>query len=158
MTSSQFVPRIEGAPSGVVMPFFGAIVDVPQGWVVCDGNNGTQDLRDKFVKGTTSAAALPGTTGGAHSKTLSVSQLPSHSHGGSTGSTGTHNHSHNYANQYADLGAGNAGGDPYGDGDSKTTSTNGGHGHSGISGGSTGGDGSFDNKPAYTEALFIQKT
>lgn len=31
--------------------FSGAIVDIPAGWALCDGNNGTPDLRDRFVLG-----------------------------------------------------------------------------------------------------------
>jgi len=29
----------------------GAEIDIPGGWLICDGNNGTPDLRDKFVIG-----------------------------------------------------------------------------------------------------------
>lgn len=27
----------------------GEIVDIPAGWALCDGNNGTPDLRDRIV-------------------------------------------------------------------------------------------------------------
>lgn len=38
-------------PSGAVLLWSGAIVDIPGGFVLCDGNNGTPDLRDRFVVG-----------------------------------------------------------------------------------------------------------
>jgi len=36
---------------GIVCLWGGAIIDIPAGWLLCDGNNGTPDLRDKFVIG-----------------------------------------------------------------------------------------------------------
>lgn len=36
---------------GMIAPWSGAIVDIPTGWVLCDGNNATPDLRDKFIVG-----------------------------------------------------------------------------------------------------------
>lgn len=41
----------------------GLIVDIPDGWVLCDGENGTPDLRAKFVIGA-AAGFDPGGTGG----------------------------------------------------------------------------------------------
>lgn len=37
--------------TGWIMLWEGAIVDIPEGWSLCDGTNGTPDLRDKFVIG-----------------------------------------------------------------------------------------------------------
>ena len=36
-------------PSGTITAFHGTTI--PDGWVPCDGENGTPDLRDKFIKG-----------------------------------------------------------------------------------------------------------
>lgn len=36
---------------GIVCLWSGAIVDIPAGWQLCDGTNGTPDLRDKFIIG-----------------------------------------------------------------------------------------------------------
>ena len=42
----------------------GLLANIPTGWALCDGTNGTPDLRSKFIKG--SAAGIdPGVTGGA---------------------------------------------------------------------------------------------
>lgn len=53
-----------GLPAGVIILWSGSIVSIPAGYVICDGNNGTPDLRDKFVPGAGSSYA-PGDTGGA---------------------------------------------------------------------------------------------
>jgi hypothetical protein len=50
------------------------------GWALCNGNNGTPNLLDRFVMGTISSADL-NTTGGTNSYTLTVAQLPPHTHG-----------------------------------------------------------------------------
>jgi len=38
-------------PSGMILIWSGAIVNIPAGYVLCDGNNGTPDLRNRFVVG-----------------------------------------------------------------------------------------------------------
>jgi len=54
-------------------------------WKICDGQNGTPDLRDKFVLGVGSSAAgstaNKGDTGGSNSITLAEGQMPAHNHG-----------------------------------------------------------------------------
>ncbi len=34
---------------GIILIWSGAIVDIPKGFVLCDGNNGTPDLRNRFI-------------------------------------------------------------------------------------------------------------
>lgn len=36
-------------PSGVILMWKGTIATIPQGWVLCNGANGTPDLRNRFV-------------------------------------------------------------------------------------------------------------
>jgi trimeric autotransporter adhesin len=64
------------------------------GWALCNGNNGTPNLTDKFVMGTNSSASLE-TTGGTNSYALTTNQLPSHTHGFITGNSGDHSHTIN---------------------------------------------------------------
>lgn len=69
----------------------GSISNIPSGWLLCNGTNGTPNLSDRFVLGTINDAEI-GDTGGSNSITLNVPQLPSHSHGGVTDIAGNHNH------------------------------------------------------------------
>lgn len=41
----------DGLPIGTILPYGGAIEDIPAGWSLCDGKNGTPDLRDRFLMG-----------------------------------------------------------------------------------------------------------
>lgn len=49
---------------GMIVLWQGAIVDIPNGWALCDGNNGTPDLRNRFVVGAGDTYD-PDDTGGA---------------------------------------------------------------------------------------------
>lgn len=68
---------------GEVRMYHGAVANIATiwgaGWQLCDGTNGTADLRDRFVVGAGGAYTM-GSTGGAASNTLTVAQLPAHSH------------------------------------------------------------------------------
>lgn len=51
----------------------GTLATIPAGWNLCDGNNGTPDLRSRFVMGA-AAAANPGGTGGASTHSHAFTQ------------------------------------------------------------------------------------
>ena len=38
-------------PIGSIVSYNGDINDIPDGWLLCDGNNGTPDLSDRFIRG-----------------------------------------------------------------------------------------------------------
>lgn len=69
-------------PGGVIVMWSGKIQTIPQGWVLCDGNNGTPNLSDSFVLGYGKKELHA--TGGAESVELTVAQMPQHSHTGET--------------------------------------------------------------------------
>ena len=85
-----------GIPSGGIIIWSGASNLIGSsssggtgpGWVLCDGNNSTPDLRERFIVGAGGDnSTVSGTsgynvnaTGGENSVTLSVSQIPSHNH------------------------------------------------------------------------------
>lgn len=71
-------------PAGTIVIWFGAAA----GWAICDGTNGKPDLRGRFVVGADGTHPL-NTIGGQASVTLSVAQMPAHSH------NTTHGHSIN---------------------------------------------------------------
>ena len=66
----------DAMPVGSIIMFNGQAADIPSGWAICDGTNGTPNLIDKFIKGSN----IAGSTGGASQVTLSVAQLPPHRH------------------------------------------------------------------------------
>ena len=47
----------------MIVIWSGAVVDIPHGWHICDGTEGTPDLQFRFVLGAGQALA-PGTIGG----------------------------------------------------------------------------------------------
>ena len=78
-------------PTGMINLWYGAIGSVPSGWYLCDGANGTPDLRDKFVVGAGSSYSVAATGGAkdaivvSHTHTASSSSSstvsdPGHSH------------------------------------------------------------------------------
>jgi hypothetical protein len=73
-----------GVVAGIITMWSGLMNAIPSGWVICDGNNGTPNLTDKFIVGASNvaAAAAPTTTftggattsGGSATHTHSVSR------------------------------------------------------------------------------------
>ena len=99
---------IEGVPSGVIAMWSGQTTAIPSGWVLCDGNNSTPNLVDKFIMGASASNELstggniPSHThsfsatsgaGGTHNHSGSTSNTGAHTHSGSTSNTGAHTHS-----------------------------------------------------------------
>ena len=66
----------DAMPVGSIIMFNGKAEDIPSGWAICDGTNGTPNLIDRFIL----ASTYCGGTGGNSQITLSVSQLPPHRH------------------------------------------------------------------------------
>jgi microcystin-dependent protein len=60
-TDSEMLPRQQitsvgyaftagnGVPKGGIIMWSGSVASIPEGWALCDGSNGTPDLRDRFV-------------------------------------------------------------------------------------------------------------
>lgn len=59
-------------PSGVICMWSGLLANIPSGWYLCDGTNGTPNLIDKFVQGVATAATNPGATGGSKTPSLNT--------------------------------------------------------------------------------------
>jgi len=62
-----------GTISGMIVAYSGS--EVPYGWLLCDGTNGTPDLRNRFIMG--ARASDVGKTGGEAESQLTVENLPS---------------------------------------------------------------------------------
>ena len=83
--------------TGMILMYTGN--SAPSGWAICNGSNGTPDLRDRFIVGAGSAYSV-NNTGGAASVTLSTTQIPSHNHSFSGSSSHSHtinNHTHSFS-------------------------------------------------------------
>jgi microcystin-dependent protein len=71
---------IRGFPdAGVIAMWAGSLREIPNGWVLCDGKNGTPDLRDKFIVGS-GGEYMQCTTGGSAQVKLNMSYIPAHAH------------------------------------------------------------------------------
>ena len=83
-------------PTGSIIMWSGLVGDIPSGWSVCDGTNGTPDMRDRSPSGAGATYTAPSNYGalshtssndGSHnhgsataSHTLTVNEIPSHTH------------------------------------------------------------------------------
>jgi hypothetical protein len=130
--SGASLTGIEGVPTGVIAMWHGASSAIPSGWVICDGNNSTPNLTDKFIKSTGTANQTGGsTTTGAH--TLTIAEMPSHTHPYEGGQ---------HAQGNAHMGVGY-------------------YGHNFLTSQATGGGGSHTHtqaEPVYFSLIFIMKT
>ena len=79
---SQSTGGSSGIPSGGIIIWSGAANAIPTGWYLCNGSNGTPDLRGRFVVGYHNGDGDydVNDTGGAEVVTLTESQIPSHYH------------------------------------------------------------------------------
>jgi len=59
-----------GIPAGCIIMWSGDANTIPAGWTLCDGSNGTPDLRNKFIVGA-AGEYTAGNTGGSKTKNIS---------------------------------------------------------------------------------------
>ena len=80
-------------PRGAILMWSGNPAQLPKGWVLCDSQNGTPDLRSRFIVGYDPRHAdnkTMGKTGGEdQARALTTAEMPSHNHG----QAGNHSHS-----------------------------------------------------------------
>jgi hypothetical protein len=81
------VISIQAFVTGMIMMWSGSIATIPTGWALCNGSNGTPDLRNRFIVGAGSTYN-PADTGGTsdaivvshtHTATSTVTD-PGHTH------------------------------------------------------------------------------
>ena len=169
-------------PSGCILIWSGATGSIPSGFVICDGTNGTPDLRNKFVIGAGLSYSV-GQTGGSSSATLTQSNLPNinfnvsdpgHTHSASsTSSVSDPSHNHSIGNA---IGAGQGSGPGFSNGSdysptgvitgtgnattgiSVSTSTSINSATTGITVSSGGSGTAVPTLPPYYALAFIMKT
>lgn len=77
-------------PSGLVCMWDGLLANIPDGWVLCDGTNGTEDRINNYPIGIPDGTTNPGDSIGSKVKTTSGHN---HNHASaSTGEDGAHTH------------------------------------------------------------------
>ena len=140
--------------SGMIIMWNGLPNDVPTGWALCNGANGTPNLTDRFIVGAGNNYGY-GATGGTKDATL-----VSHNHtvSGSTSGAGGHSHTVSKASS-STIGSGTAGfqaGNSYA-GTSNTSSV-GNHTHSWSGSISTKGSSATNkNLPPYFALCYIMR-
>lgn len=148
-----------GIPSGVIAMWSGQSTNIPDGWVLCNGQNGTPNLTDKFIIGA-GAKYSPGNTGGEETHKLTTREMPSHNHVIThtlkTSTAG--NHTHGYIEP--DSGPGGSNGWDMTDSRNSETDAAGSHSHD-ITGtitcASTGSGTAHNNMPPYYALCFVMK-
>jgi len=133
-------------PSGVIVIWSGSAGAIPSGWNLCNGSNGTPDLRDRFVVGAGSTYAV-GNTGGTKDAIV-----VSHSH-----SISDSGHSHDVRIPSRTVGNNATALYSTSDGSTKSTVTSD-SANTGISINSTGDSGTNANLPPYYALCYIQKS
>lgn len=139
----------DNMPHGSIILWAGTEFDVPPGWHACNGEMNTPDLRDRFIVGAGPSYPVD-SQGGSYPVTLSVEQMPSHSHGVSDPG-----HSHSISNmRVTNLSSDDGGTNPYatGSGVQNTNSSK-----TGVTIQPEGGGQPFDNRPPYFAVLYIMK-
>jgi hypothetical protein len=139
-------------PAGAIMMWSGSVASIPAGWLLCNGSNGTPDLRNRFIVGAGSTYAVDATGGSAnaiavahtHTATSTVTD-PGHAH--TKGTT-------DQANTYV---SGTIAGGGLGSRGTMTTDSN----TTGVTVAttvnSTGSSGTNANLPPYYALAFIMK-
>jgi microcystin-dependent protein len=158
-----------GIPSGGIIMWSGSIASIPTGWVLCNGSNGSPDLRNRFVVGAGSSYS-PSNTGGADTVSLSTANMPAHNHSfsgsGTTSTAGNHRHGSvanpltNDNGRDGDAGSNSTGINEY-DKFGASTGYAGDHNHTVSISGTTGNTGSgtaHENRPPYYALAYIFKT
>jgi microcystin-dependent protein len=150
-------PTGAGFPSGGIILWSGAIGTIPGGWALCDGGNGTPDLRDRFVVGAGFSYG-PGNAGGAAFITLDINQIPTHAHG--IGDSGAHYHGPSTQGGFDVRGNADALRVDYNDGPPFNNIiwdlAGGNHNHGGGTF-NNGGGGAHENRPPYYALAYIMK-
>lgn len=140
-------------PIGTICMWSGNPEQIPAGWWLCDGSNGTPDLRGRFIVGYDGGGYQVGNTGGDMFVTLNYNQMPAHTHRAWTTWGGEHNHDYikavpgrGYKTKRDDS--------PFQGYVTEKTSWNGGHNHQ-VQMDSAGANEAHENRPPFYTLAYI---
>lgn len=128
--------------TGMILLWSGSIATIPSGWALCDGTNGTPNLRDRFIVGAGNTYAVDATGGSADAIVVS------HTH-----SITDSGHTHSVPQGGAGPSNFQVGGGSNSWYNSQTTSSS----TTGITINSTGSSGTNANLPPYYALAYIMK-
>jgi hypothetical protein len=140
--------------TGMILLWSGSIASVPSGWQLCDGTNGTPNLRDRFVVGAGSTYAVNATGGSAdaivvsHTHTATIANAGAHVHWNWNGLVRTNTNTIGGNNDNSNTGGGNTG--------FETLQEAGTHSHTATVA-SAGSSGTNANLPPYYALAYIMK-
>lgn len=139
-------------PIGTISPYAGVIADIPEGWFICDGANGTVNLTATFVYGIATEVGS-GDKGGNkdsvtishfHTATFTGNALAAHAHANWAGGAGAGSGSGG-SSAFGICGNGAGGINPAQLPTGSVTTT------------ADGNDGTDRNLPSFAKLLFIQR-
>lgn len=132
---------------GIVM-WSGTVENIPEGWALCDGQNGTLDLRNRFIIGAGDTYSVGDTGGSADAVVVE------HTHTGTTSTSA--NHTHNRGVGVSGFGGGNIPGFSDARYGSRSVDGAGSHSHT-VTVSTDGSSGVNANLPPYYALAFIQQ-
>lgn len=138
--------------TGMIMLWSGSIASIPSGWALCNGSNGTPDLRNRFIVGAGSTYAVDATGGSADAIVVS------HTHTATSAVTDSgHTHAYAGASQNYQNGSGTQSWGTPTSGNNQTTAS----AQTGITVATTvdtaGSSGTNANLPPYYALAYIMK-
>lgn len=156
-TTAFVQTALSGAFStGMIMMWSGTIATIPTGWVLCNGSNGTPDLRNRFVIGahSDSAGVAYSTVTGSNTTSGGTKDaiVVSHTHTATVTDPG-HNHTFSYEPGLAQTGSGRngvGGTTPFSTNTVTTGIT--------VANSTEGSSGTNQNLPPYYALAYIMKT
>jgi len=138
-------------PAGMILLWSGAVGSIPSGYYLCDGNNGTPDLRNRFLIGAGNTYSVNQTGGSADAIVVSHTHTAT-----STVTDPGHFHSYNFPNTGNSYGSNSGGVTPGGVANNTSTAT------TGLTVATTnataGTSGTGANLPPYYALAYIMKS
>lgn len=96
-TTNTSTARGDALPVGAILMWSGGHLNIPTNWKLCDGTNGTPDLRGRFIVSydpNDPNYDASGKTGGVKTRTLTANNMPAHVHAINIETTENGEHTH----------------------------------------------------------------